>query len=382
MENKTTFSIPPEADTVCYDVDSNLKIYNCDTYGTEPPPARTELSNIEQTKGLVSDFLKNNIVCKTFPSAREYNEIPDDFESEIPKYYWTIAKEITLLSLFSYENTWKIKTTRNIDAFSSYWIEEKSFGCMFVEALEKMIIPEGDNDVVLTLCSKLEPDFVYTFGLCAQGTNAYVCKQSTDVFYCGKFSKDGSLFVHPEIEPLGYVPSQPILEFKSVDEMKSFIDNLDPLDGQGILGIEHTTTTPKVIKIYNKNYKQRYDYTADVQHRIMEYLKIRNDENQLENLYQTSDDNFKDIIDEYEELIEQKVVEIFEVYKNKFIKKTHTNLLHPLVWKIIVKLHNWHKEDRENHKMTPYKVQEEVDSLSANDLRRLIRIEICNEIQQ
>lgn len=78
----------------------------------------------------------------------------------------------TLIKLFYYKDEWKVATTKMIDAYSSYWNGNLSFGEMFDECAKEYNLDE----------SKLNKECTYVFMICHK-KNRIVAKNKTNKLY-------------------------------------------------------------------------------------------------------------------------------------------------------------------------------------------------------
>ena len=359
-----------------------MDIYDFNNYNSDSVPPSSfnaKLSDIEQTKGIVCH--DDRIVCKAFPNVREYVGIPEDMTNEdINNFDWNISLEVTLLMIFNYNGKWYLRTTKNLDAFKSFWLEEKSFGQIFVETLDQLY-----GYSLELLYSQLEKERVYTFSLTFTGLNCMVMNnKERHIYYCGSFRSNGEDFTSQYVDTIPELEVLPLLNFGGISDMNSFIehalvigDKYPEYHYQGIIGVEKTKGCPRVIKIYNKQYKEEVDAINLRNKLLYEYLQIRGNENQLENFYQTyAQSSITDTTDEYERTIEEICKTIFEIYVSKFVKKEkNIPKLHPVCWRILRDIHAQYISEKKIHKEGSTRlerVEAYVDNLSANDLRRLI----------
>ena len=139
-----------------------------------------------------------------------------------------------------------------------------------------------ENKAVMDyLTSKLDKLRTYTFSMPFTGFNCLICTppQRPQFYYCGSFSKDGKDFISAYDEKdtfLSSLPKQDVLIFKDAEELILFVKNLSKTEGQGVIGVQKTNSTPIVVKVYNDEYKKEYDKRMKQNELLYEYLKIRN----------------------------------------------------------------------------------------------------------
>jgi hypothetical protein len=207
------------------------------------------------------------------------------------------------------------------------------------------------------LTSKLDKSRTYTFSIPFTGFNSLICTppQRPEFFYCGSFSKDGKDFIsaYDEKDPfVSSLPKQDLLVFKDTEELITFVKNLPKIDGQGVIGVQKINTTPIVVKVYNGEYKKEYDKRMKQNELLYEYLTIRTEELRRQNFLRDYSE-LNSIVEEYDSIIESISVKIFDIYQAKFVKKMEMPMVHSLIWKILRDLHKWHlkgfqeKEEKE-----------------------------------
>jgi hypothetical protein len=122
-------------------------------------------TNDETYKGVVYDHTNNLVVCN-FPVPEEIvltHELAHTMSYPITVYK---GVEGTLIRVFHYNEEWHMATSSRIDAYTSFWSNQQSFGRQFEEYVES--ITGTPFDVFLM---SLDPTLVYFFILPTQGAN-------------------------------------------------------------------------------------------------------------------------------------------------------------------------------------------------------------------
>jgi hypothetical protein len=112
-------------------------------------------SQLKIVKNVIKDG-SGNVIVDCFPENVEKIVASADTLSTVtfpitvyPSY------EVALLRVYFYNDEWHISTTKKIDAFSSYWSSDKSFGRLFEEEVEAAAdMPEIGLDVFLQSLDK------------------------------------------------------------------------------------------------------------------------------------------------------------------------------------------------------------------------------------
>lgn len=364
------------------------KIRLCDsdeTYGLEMfcynQCDNKEPEFIKQCRGLV--FHGQELVLKAFPYASEYivgekKDIPAEksvrlLEQELKDFSdWEFyeAFEGTLLRLFYFEDKWFLTTHRKLDAFRSSWAPKTpKFGQLFEEALKlhPNINHLKDHKSVLEhFYDTLDPMKQYMFLLLSTGDNRIVCRNedySFRVLHVGTL-ENGKLTTEDDIG----LPKPKKLNFLNIDQLIDYTKNVDPFR---LLGVVCFGPNNRQIKVINAEYSELASVRGNEASIMFRYLQIRMDK-RMRNLLTHLYPHKKDEIEEYENIIDGIVDEIYRAYVQKKIRKKHYPV--PKEEYAVIKLcHEWHLQNRRKNKIERGIVIRNLNCQSAISLNRMIK---------
>jgi len=321
------------------DSDENLDLFCYSSCKRDSP------DSVKQCRGIV--FNKETLVMKAFPYTMEFNE---DEREEIKSYLqdwnkWSFyeAREGTLLRMFYFGEKWYLSTHRKLNAFESKWSSSKSFGKLFVEALNHLF--DTDSEFKNRLLSGIveqqpeqqeqQPEYnvyelfkktldiskQYMFLVSNSSENRIVCNASEhqNAFHVGTFL-DGK-FLSAEEDNLG-LPLPLKLAFESPDELFDFVRKVDVYSLQGVIAFTNDNVQ---VKIVNKEYMSLFELRGNEPSVKFRYLQLRNDKEKataLINLYPQVADSVK----QYETIIHDIATFIYNAYIQRFIKKLYVTV--------------------------------------------------------
>jgi hypothetical protein len=199
---------------------------------------------VKECRGVV--FHGDEIVIQSFSYTPEFTERDGDKIEELLKdnfnnYIFFDSHEGALLRVFHFEKKWFVSTHRRLDAFHSKWASKKSFGTMFVDALEcevvlnktfaKFVEPDEDckieEDILSRFCAKLNPEKQYMFLVRNTVENRIVCRAPKRplVYHVGTFENSGNDLVFESDLPMS-VPRRH--NFRNVNDILDYVYNVDP----------------------------------------------------------------------------------------------------------------------------------------------------------
>jgi len=336
------------------DSDENLDLFCYSSCKRDSP----EL--VKQCRGVV--FNHETLVMKAFPYTLEFNE---DEKEEIKtkledwnKWSFYEAREGTLLRMFYFGEKWYISTHRKLNAFESKWSSSKSFGRLFVDALNHLF--ETDSEFKNRLVSNqeetnqeetnqeetneeetnqetkqensqpnvfdlfkktLDINKQYMFLVSNSSENRIVCNsgENQTAFHVGTFV-DGN-FVSSEELTVG-LPLPLKLAFESIEELFDFVRKIDCYSLQGVIGF---TNDNEQVKILNKEYQTLFELRGNEPSVKFRYLQLRNNKEKasaLLKLYPQVVDSVK----QYETIIYDIATFIYNAYIQRFIKKLYVTV--------------------------------------------------------
>jgi len=335
---------------------------------------------VKKTRGLIYDD-ENNLVCSSYSYTPEFTlEDKEKYEPllhDLSSCAIFRSEEGTLLRLFFDDNRWKLSTHKRINAFDSKWSSNKSFGDLFMEALEYYFTHEGKEkmevestkDLFDQFCNTLDRNFNFTFLLRTNHQTKIVCDQPEHptVFFAGFFQKDG---LWCDGNPT-LIPSPKRLEFASLEELETYVQNVNPFEHQGvIIMLPDRLTTIKIISSMNMKYKQIRGCEPDI---TMAYFRVRKSKTDVDVFTRI----FRNVnTNRIEESIYNVAKYIHKMYVRRFIKKQYT-VINPVLYQMMKVAHAWHCLDRENNIVTLERLLDIMDEQPYMNLYRT-HIEFSN----
>jgi hypothetical protein len=112
----------------------------------------------KQARGIIRND-KDQVVCTSYGYTPEYIVTQQDVYGPLLQPFeqctFFRSEEGTLFRLFFENFSWHLSTFKRIDAFASYWSSSRSFGELFMEALEYYFV-DGEGKGALCVEKKEE----------------------------------------------------------------------------------------------------------------------------------------------------------------------------------------------------------------------------------
>lgn len=299
----------------------------------------------------------NEVVCSSFGYTHEYTL--DDHNLYHPllepfdKCTFYKSEEGTLLRLFFENNKWILSTFKRINAFESYWSSSKSFGELFLEALQ-FYFTEGDgkhklntehtNDIFDNFCNTLDTKYVYTFLLKTNKDTRMLCTPSPHptLFFTGIFSNGEYVEGNPTL--LSLTPE--LLTFNTKEEVDDYVNNVDYLKSQGVLVFLPNKTYIKIINPLYLMYKKIRGTEPNIE---MAYCRIRKSDDDTIKMFHQLFPEFDSFL--FENKLNKVVNYLHNTYINRYIKKNYM-FVEPIFNNLLKKAHSWHVLDRKTNIVT------------------------------
>ena len=306
------------------DSDENLTVFcytKCDEESSEI---------IKNCRGTI--FNEDTLVMKTFPYTQEFNhlektKISEKFNCDDFSFY--VSQEGSLIRMFFFNDKWYISTHKKLDAFTSSWSSNTSFGKYFSDALEreKQTNPffQDFNPALDGLKKSLNPSNQYVFLLTNSEDNRIVCNSDPRVFHICTFIngvggkcdfEDDIHLPHPE----------KISSFKdnTLNNIIDYVESIDITKYQGVIAFNKTDSF-KHFKILNNEYRTLFAVRGNEPSVKFRYLQLRTEVDNtsvklLKKLYPSYD------FSETEDFIDGIAVLLYQAYIQRFIKKMYVIL--------------------------------------------------------
>jgi len=343
----------------------SLLHYNaCDESSTE---------SLKKVRGYIYD-ISNNLVCSSFSYTPEYivHAHQDKYApllTDLDQCTVYKSEEGSLLRLFFDRNQWTLSTHKRINAFDSKWSSSRSFGELFMDALihfftvgagKDTLTFEKPDELLDRFCDSLDPSYVHTFLLRTNQDTKIVCSppEHPTVYFAGWF-KDGVWS-----EGSSVLPTPTKLTFSNVTELETYVENVNPLEHQGVIVILPDRTTIKIVSPLSMTYKTIRGSEPDI---TAAYFRLRKSKEEMDIFYTLFPRvNTQRLDDEVFALVKY----LHRMYVRRYITKVYT-VVHPVLFTMLKKAHEWHCADRTNHIVTLDRMLELVEDQSSNTLYRM-----------
>jgi hypothetical protein len=353
-----------------------------------------EADLVKNCRGVV--FSGEHIVLRGFPYTEEYttesssfNIIKNIMKESWDSYRFFESREGALLRVFYWQSKWYVSTHRKLDAFRSKWASKESFGQMFNDALESLVESNNENFInhlnkssiksEETITNKfldtLDKNYQYMFLVMNNYDNRIVCvaPDKAVVYHVGTIPLSNTNPPSPQNEcilnhDIG-IPFSKELHFSDIDVMKTYIDELNYENYQGVIIFD--TKRNKQYKIFNQDYFDLFNIRGNEPSVKYRYLQIRQDKDMVDKLYYLYP-KYADAFDDYENTLYECAKKINKNYIDRFIKKKYVTV--PKEDFMVMKAcHEWHLQDREKNRISLRKVIDTLNEQTPSCLNRIIR---------
>ena len=340
-------------------------------------------ADVKKSRGIIYDN-EQKIVCASYEYTPEYTVSTDSEKytpvlNELDKCTIYKAEEGSLLRLFHNENKWTLSTHKRISAFESKWSSSKSFGELFIEALQYYFTHgegkdklqfEQNDEIYDCFCATLDKEHVYTFLLRTNADTKIVCRppENPTVFFAGWFQKGVWTPGNPTL-----IPSPKQLTFASIAELETFVENVNPLEHQGVIIILPDSKTVKIVTPLCLQYKTIRGSEPDIH---ASYFRLRKSTDDLK-LFQTLFPHVN--VKKMEEEIFTLGTYLHRMYVRRYIKKQFT-VVHPTHFYVIKQAHTRHCTDRSSNIVTMEKMMDVLNEQTSVQLYKMYQEYVKNTI--
>jgi len=320
-------------------------------------------SELKQYRGIIKAE-DGSIVCRSFGYTPEVDESNEEEMMSIVKPFLeesvTVlpSYESTLLRVFYYNDNWYVSTCRKIDAFSSRWGGNKSFGELFEQCIG--VVPTEDEPKKVTerkglqkWCEdNLDRTKCYSYIIRTYNENRIVCQgyNKPEMFLIGTFNTDSFDISNCEI---------PSLKVKSLEQLKEEMKNVNHSSSQGLILINSKGESVKVMK---HEYVEAFKLRGNQPNILLRYIELQQEgvEERVKSFFEMYPEH-QEIIITFTEVIQDICSFMFRKYRNRFIRK-QVAIVPPDLYYIIRELHDSYLKDR-TQIVTPERVSDYVHTL-------------------
>jgi hypothetical protein len=364
-----------EPEIVVLDRDHELELVG----GT--PHRGKEMTKLQHAaRGVV--FYKDQVVFRGFGITPELVVGQDSLPTwDLSQCQILDALEGTVLRLFYTQNQWYCSTPRRLDAFTSKWASQQTFGDLFLLALE------SSRDLLAGFRARLSSeqqfltgralmdawlntlDSTYQYTLLLQHTpeTRIVCDAPYRPLVWHIASSKPGEFAQVGVGPSIGLMSPQQHTFQSMEELIDFTQHVNIQRIQGVVVFHPNGVT----KLLSEEYKFYFDIRGNEPSVKFRYLQLRMDPIKryaLMDLYPSEIVHF----DEYENILYQFSHRLMDAYIQRYVKRSMTQVPQE-EYTILKQLYTWHKQNRKQHRITLKVIQQLLNEQPATKLNRLIR---------
>jgi len=337
-------------------------------------------------RGLI--FKGDKVVMNSFPKPVEIDLVSGGNDIEqmkdklndvgIDNCTWYDSYEGASIRLFHTNSRWYMSTHRKINAFQSRWSCRYSYGTLFKHAIKhlsdtdpvfKKALDTSSKDSVLDkFYDTLDKNKEYVFLLRNINENRIVCHapENPSVLYVGSFSRDDSSGAVDHSYTL--IKTSTSYKFKTVDEVLTYVETIDPKQTQGVIVFLPDNTQ---YKIYNTEYKNMSNVRGNESSVLFRFLQVRLNtdyNNSLRVMYPELIESFN----MYEEFLSVITDNIHSAYMKRYVHKDFVSLP-PNEFRVMRVAHMWHVEDRDSRRVTKDVIYEILNEQYPTSLNKMIK---------
>lgn len=324
-------------------------------------------TSLKSQRGVIRDVTTSRVVCQSFGYTHEYET--DDIEKwgelikdSIQNCHILLSEEGSLLRLFFHEGLWHLATHKRIDAFSSYWGSSRSFGELFLDALEHYFTDgsgkgklefECADHLFDVFCNTLDRECVYTFLLRTNAETRIVSRPppTPTLYFGGYFLQGMRLAGNPTL-----VESPTRIHFTSPESLRDFVESLDPAEYQGVIVF---MTNQTVFKVMTPGYLQLAKLRGCEPSFYRAYLRLREDNTQINQVLSLFPEK-KEMMKMVESDIVALASKLCHFYVRRYIHKEHV-VVNKHYYYVMRMAHNWHCQGRDRNIVNVSKFLELLD---------------------
>jgi len=296
-------------------------------------------SKEETMRGFI--YQDDRLVCKTFPYSDDLtvNDV-DEIKSRLSVGEWQFfpSYEGTILRIVNDKDNQLICTHKKLDAFSSRWGSEKSFGDLFKTSITEYNKEENAFEAFM---NTLKDNNHHTFLLCSNLDSRIVANRDNEVFYVGSFDSQTHKYlgivnsIQEKMEP--FCKSIKQLEITNnenvIDQVEEYVEcKVEPFSQQGLIAIRKDDFS--VFKVINSVYQNLSELRGNNPSLTARYLELLLKRRDLVLDFSTVFSNKHHEFGYISELLDDTVGYMLNVILTRYVKKRFmhvTPVLHSFV---------------------------------------------------
>lgn len=314
------------------------------------------------------------------------DEITSRWTPDVENMSFTHAVEGVKITVW-YHKGWHFSTNRRIDGLKGRWASKKTYGERLTAELEKTISDYEENDewvrednnktALETFTSSLDTDIIYEIIMQHDADERVVCDNLDDnssLYLVGTYAA-GTFVKLDELNHVNrFLKPRFKLTFNTVDEMKSYLTEMDPFSSPGLIGYHTTGYKVKVIlDMYMKMFKLRGNQPS-IRFR---YIQLRGTPDQ---------DNFVRLYSEHVEMFNEIEADILNIktyilnaYNNRYTMRRYipreewNAFIVPCLFSVVKECHYIYKNSQHKCRICFSVVNNLFDSFPAPRINHIIK---------
>ena len=360
--------------TSIQDDNTSLVLYHYDDCTDSSDPV------LKTQRGVIIDTATKEVVCQSFGYTHEYELGDYDkwsplIQDSIQNCNIYLSEEGSLLRLFFHDGKWHLSTHKRIDAFNSYWSSEKSFGELFLDALEYYFSKgpgqgkleyESTDHLFDVFCNTLSRDSVFTFLLRTNKNTRIVSRPPPHptLYFGGQFYHGMRLAGNPTL-----IDWPTRVHFTNPEGLREFVSTLDPLEYQGVIVF---MTNQTIFKVMAPTYLQLAKLRGCEPSFYRAYLRLRESNELIQQTLGIFPEK-KELMRQVESDIVSLASKLCHYYVRRYIHKEHI-VVNKHYYYLMRLAHGWHCECRDRNIVNVNKFLELLDKQTSQFLNLLLTI--------
>jgi len=331
-------------------------------------------------RGLLLDKSSNVIMdCLPVPlELRIDDHMLDDILGDFTTVKISNAIEGTVIRVFNHNGEWIMSTSKKIDARNSFWGSRTSHGQMFTEAIVELYntrsefkneLDKHDSaDIINKFFNTLDTERKYVFLLSSNCENRIVCNgnSTSDIYFLGCML-NGEIIL--DIDTCPYFNRVETVSLQNIKELETHIQNIDIGKNQGVI---IQTREQDFIKVYNSEYKNRFDIRGNQSNLIYRYLELRRSEflnRMLHDMYPLYVSKFEHC----EKLLLGEIAnDLSRLYTDRYITKKPFETIEWYKHVILKTAHDWYQRSPKNNRVNIDIMRDIINEQQPNVLFKLV----------
>ncbi len=238
----------------------------------EPNGAEAEPNDTVTSRGIILEKDTNKVVCNIPEDTLVYpDDMPLDSVLELSsEQICSVERAVdgSLIRLYFYDGSWRIATSKCINAYESRWYTQKSFGEMFMEAT---YLDDDFNDPNFLRSGLSNKEYTHFFVVCHPDNKIVTPHTHEQAYYIGSRHNETFEFVTLDSQTEIQTP------IKVTDyTMQGLIDSLPNMSHESPGYIIRTTDNIK-IRLFGEKYREARDLKGNTPSMYYRFSELKRD---------------------------------------------------------------------------------------------------------